>query len=134
MPRAPVSSCSVAGLGPVTAEFDLDCDRVAANFEVARVAISAIVPFADSSVAFRAIPVYFVDANSFWIDGVELGGNFHPLTGIVLGRCGGFLAHELLHVWDTQHLAVGTSWHEGWETNGYAAASRAALYATNCDQ
>jgi hypothetical protein len=31
------------------------------------------------------------------------------------------LAHEVLHVWDFVHLAYGSAWHEGWDSNGYNA-------------
>ena len=33
------------------------------------------------------------------------------------------LAHECLHLWDFQHVAVGSLWHQGWDTNGYNATA-----------
>jgi hypothetical protein len=49
-------------------------------------------------------------------------GMHDALGNVWLNKTMSTLAHELLHVWDTQHGAVGTVWHEHWDTNGYQGA------------
>lgn len=39
------------------------------------------------------------------------------------------LLHECLHLWDFQHVAIGSAWHENWQRNGYFDA--AAEYQFN---
>ncbi len=41
----------------------------------------------------------------------------------------GSLVHEYIHAHDLLYLAIGTGWHEGWDTNGNSEMANAYMYA-----
>lgn len=59
-------------------------------------------------------------------------GYYDVVEGIKVSKDGCSLLHEQLHMWDAQHLAIGTSWHENWDKNGYHDA--AAQFEDECWQ
>lgn len=72
------------------------------------------------------IDVDLIDGNFKGADGRQKAGvdvPFHNLMFIQLHE--GHLMHECLHLWDFQHLAIGSAWHQGWDSNGYDALDKA---------
>lgn len=78
----------------------------------------ALAPLVDvCTLKIQTIHVLRVD--SWSVQDGDAEGYFDPTAGITLGRSMRAWAHEMLHAKDAASLAVGSAWHEGWETNGY---------------
>jgi len=130
--RDVVSWCAVDGLLEVTSAAELDCDAFRANFAMTRRVLDAhgLVPTKDSEDGFRLLRVHVVNERYLKVGSEFREGNYNQLSGVLLGRTTAFLAHELLHVWDAAHFALGTIGHEGWDRNGYYAAAEEAAALT----
>lgn len=61
--------------------------------------------------------------NSFDVFGKDTGGFTVFSSGVIkLTHTLSNLMHECLHLWDFRHWAIGSTWHERWNENGYNAA------------
>ena len=97
----------------IDSDVELSPEVVAHNIQVAKESMEDIVPnfcevFGGTRIEIRK---GFADV-----------GYYDIFQGVVLDERMWSLPHELLHAWDTSHLAIGTRGHHGWETNGYYAA------------
>ncbi len=94
------------------------------NLRTARRILDAygVVPAQEFCVSFEGTPVQ-VDKDPTLNNEGKFGGEYVAFSGIWLGSCGDALVHELLHLWDWRHGAVGTVLHEGWDYNDYNAMS-----------
>jgi hypothetical protein len=80
------------------------------------------IPFCEKAGTVHA---YILQEDFTGLDGQRYTGMDVPFTNtIFISWTQRNLVHECLHLWDFRHVAVGSAWHEGWETNGYKATDQ----------
>ncbi len=112
-------------LGEIRSELPIKRFSILEDLVLARNLLdrAGIVPASEFCAAYEATPVY-VQRFLTLDDDNKHGGQYSAFRGIDLPVCGEGLLHEMLHLWDWKHAAVGTFSHEGWEENGYKELGR----------
>lgn len=128
----PRDDCHPDGTGVWTIDTNVGCDMIRGEVDIALQVLedTGVLHGGDARNSFRGVAIHTFDSDTVksenpFDDGKEEYSGYYwsvPTRHISLDRTRIVLVHELLHDWDAQHLSVGTSWHEGWDSNGYDSA------------
>jgi hypothetical protein len=117
-PFEPIGRVSVNGLAGIELEDERDGECLERQATRALELVRPITGATD----FSGITVWIRASDEpYKLDSWAVG-NFIPPSDIQENRWGGSLAHELLHVYEIEHLGVPrdvSARHEGWEERGW---------------
>jgi hypothetical protein len=103
----------------VLSEVELDQARLDFN---AGLMTSLVEPLIGDPCVYRAAVVHVMATQAWGPENTV--GHYSLFSGITVGWMLKGWAHEILHARDASNFAVGTGWHENWNTNGYETAFR----------
>jgi len=133
-PRYVTSYGCQVGPTPFYFEFEPNCEAVEYNVKLAKQLYSENNLMLDQEFddLVAPMPVYVYDTKALWTFVDEDGKNrrvagLTSINNVELTNSGEALFHEWLHVLNSRKLQPGTSWHEGWDTNGYDETNKLYL-------